>query len=70
MIRVLRDIKETIERAGGRSIAFRDGGRRHRRVSFLNADGEPHEITIHVGTNGKRFEDCFRSQLRRRGLKP
>jgi hypothetical protein len=69
MRRLLRDIKDAIESAGGIGVTIEDGGR-HTVVHFLNPQGERHFIPVHKGSNPKRYEDALRSQLRRRGLQP
>lgn len=69
MRRLLRDVKDVVMAAGGIDVTIEDGGR-HTVVRFLNPQGDPHRITVHKGSNPKRYEDCLRSQLRRRGLQP
>lgn len=65
--KVLRDVTDMIRRGGGSSIRTRPGGK-HTKVVFLDGAGVERWVTIHHGSNGKRYEDCMRSQLRRRGL--
>ena len=65
--RVQRDVTDMIRKGGGSEIAFEPGGR-HTKVLFVDAQGARQWITFHLGGRPKRYEDCLRSQLRRRGL--
>ena len=67
--RLLRDVKDMIADAGGLEIRVEDGGR-HTLVHFVSPAGTPGRVTVHKGSNPKRYEDCLRSQLRRQGLTP
>jgi hypothetical protein len=69
MNRKNRDIIRAVRDAGGHRIEIGPGGK-HSRIIFMNPAGERHEITFHASSNGKAYEDAFRSQLRRRGLNP
>jgi hypothetical protein len=67
--RLLRDVKELVAAAGGHSITVEEGSK-HTRVVFRNPAGVTHWVTVHKGSNPKRYEDVLRSQLRRMGLQP
>jgi hypothetical protein len=67
--RVLRDVMDVVAAAGGLNVTIEEGAR-HTRVCFFNSAGAACFISVHKGSNPKRYEDVLRSQLRRMGLKP
>ena len=67
--RLLRDVVAVITAAGGINVSVQEGGK-HTRVLFSNTAGQPCHVSVHKGSNPKRYEDVLRSQLRRMGLQP
>jgi hypothetical protein len=68
--RIYRDVVRVVRDAGGSHVEVNNEGRGHARVYFTNPAGERHWIPFHRSSNGKRYEDAFRSEVRRRGLNP
>lgn len=68
MRKLVRDVRELVERSGGSAVAIEEGSK-HTMITFRAPGGIPGLVRLHKGTNPKRYAEKLRSDLRRQGLR-